>query len=197
MGSVSPVRLVFRLLETGRGILDRAGFRPVLESAERWAEGRLYREMAGVARMAGMARAGLHARLKGVSAGRSVKHQSLRTDKAVGERMEAGETLRVGVDPAAMVEVDQRAVLQHLRRHDGVVLEALRHIVGGARRGDRAVDLGIAIARIVDRAFAGHEVEKVAVGIDAAAPGEEEGVELAFLRQRQRGREFGRANVEE
>src|SRR5579883_3105182 len=131
-----------------------------------------------------------------VAATRSMQHQSLRPDEAVGKRREAREPRREAIDPLTVIEVEHRPVFQYLLGDLGVVLQALGRIGDLARGIDLAIRRRIAIMAIVERALAGEEIIEIGIGIDAAAPTEEIGAELALLGEIERGGEFRRVDIE-
>ncbi|CPP92888.1 Uncharacterised protein [Bordetella pertussis] len=80
-----------------------------------------------------------------------------------------------------------------LQQRLGLVVDRLAlGLVGhGARLGQQLVDLGIAIAAVVQRALAGHELVDVAVRVDPARPAAHDHLEVAGLRLVEHGGVFG------
>src|ERR1051325_4197862 len=112
----------------------------------------------------------------------SLRHpQPLQPHHSVGHRAQAGELGAVAPQPMAVEDVTDRAVAVHLLGDLLVELDALRRVEGAARLVDELVDLRVAVARIVERRLAGEVDLQVAVGIGAAAPGEDVGLELALV----------------
>src|SRR5262245_56522096 len=107
---------------------------------------------------------------------------------------EAIRHLLIALDPvaerdqhAAVIEIDDGALGQELARHDFIALLAVGGHTLGARLQMRGVDLLVAILAVVLRRVAGLEDVGVAVGIDTAAPADEEQLELAILGLLERG----------
>ena len=114
----------------------------------------------------------------------------------VGQAAHAAQLGVVGPEPVAVVEIDDRPLLQHPR---GDLLEhllALRRIAGRARLRQQRVGLRVAVAGVVERLLAAVEAEQVAVGVGPAAPGEDVGLEVALVGHVERGRELGRLDLD-
>ncbi len=75
------------------------------------------------------------------------------------------------------------------------MLRARFQVLDLTRRVDLLVDRRVAVAGVVERPFAGEEVVEIAVGIGAAAPGEELRLVVALLREIERGGELGGMEV--
>jgi hypothetical protein len=111
----------------------------------------------------------------------------------------AAHAAQLGVvrpQPVAVVQIDDRTILEDAR---GDLLEGLlaRGRIGlAARRVEQLVDLGHAVAGVVERLLAGVEAVEVAVGIGTAAPGQDVGLEVALVGHVERGRELGRLDLD-
>src|SRR5688572_32765259 len=92
-------------------------------------------------------------RLRG-DGGTSLEAQSLHAHHSVRHRAKAAQLVRVGPQPVAVVEIDDRAILQRIRGHLLVELHALRQVALGPRAIEQLVDLGLAIARVIERLLA-------------------------------------------
>src|SRR5215470_19213246 len=79
---------------------------------------------------------------------RSLQGEALRPDQPVRIRREARDFLVERVDPFAVIDVDDRQVLEEDLRGRSVVLEALALVVHGARRLELLVDLLAAIVAV-------------------------------------------------
>ena len=112
--------------------------------------------------------------------------------QAVGNVAHAAQLRAVGPEPVAVVEVDDRPLLQDARGDLLVDLLALGRLALRARLLQQRVGLGVAVAGVVERLLAGVEAVEVAVGVGAAAPGEHVGLEVALVGHVERGRELGR-----
>src|SRR5579883_869359 len=110
--------------------------------------------------------------------------------EAVGIGLEAGELLRIAVNPLAVIEIDDRQIA--LRDRIDLVIELLARggIARLARLVQQLVDLGVAVAPVIEVPLAGEEGIEVAVRIDAAAPADLIGFEVALLLAIEGGREF-------
>src|SRR6185312_15499230 len=110
-----------------------------------------------------------------------LESQVLHAHEAVGDRAQAGQLARIRPQPVAMVEVDDRPVLEHDRRELAEELLALGDVAGGARALQDVVDFGLAVTGVVERLLASVEAVDVAVGIGTAAPREHVRVELPLV----------------
>ena len=106
----------------------------------------------------------------------------LRADQAIGIGRKAGELFRHRVEPFVVPEVDDRAVGERVLGNLGVVRQALGRRVGGARRVEFAVDLGVAVMRRVQRRrrLAADKIVDVAVRVGTPAPANQVRFELAL-----------------
>src|SRR5215472_5937428 len=84
----------------------------------------------------------------------SLQRQALDPYQPVGDGREAAELGRVGVDPFAMEEVDDRSVLRGLCCNRLVVLQALARIGRRARQIEFFLDLLIAVMAVIERGAA-------------------------------------------
>src|SRR5215210_5447913 len=96
--------------------------------------------------------------------------------EAVGHLLVALELRRVRDDDEAVVDVDDRALAQHLGGHLLVEALALLVVVLGARLLEAGVDLRVGIAPVVLRRIRLLEDVDVAVRIGAPRPGEHVGL---------------------
>src|SRR5215468_613623 len=99
----------------------------------------------------------------------SSERQPLDADEPVRHRDEAFELRREGVDPFAVIEVDDGIVLRQLLGEDVILLQPLGLVVAGARRLDRSLGRRVAKLAVVLRAVTGEEEVDIAVGIGAPA----------------------------
>src|SRR5215468_8812703 len=113
--------------------------------------------------------------------------------------------LREPFDPVAERDQDLRVIeIEEARRRAGQHLggDLLVHRLAPGRVVDaprllmQGVDLGIAVAVVVERPLADLGDEGVAVGIGAAAPAEQVELVVAFLGLLDRGRELGDADLQ-
>src|SRR6476620_756209 len=96
----------------------------------------------------------------------------------------AAHSAQLGVvrpQPVAVIEIDDRTILEDARCDQLEGLLALGRSALGTRRVEQLVDLGHAVAGVVERLLAGVEAVEVAVGIGTAAPGEDVGLEVALV----------------
>src|ERR1700694_4593842 len=99
-------------------------------------------------------------------------------------------------EPVTVKKVNDGPVLEHDGGDLLVDLPAFGRIERAARTVEQLVDLRLAVAGVIERGLAEVEAVQVAVGIGASAPGEHVGLELALVGHVERGREFGRLNLD-
>src|SRR5215471_3647661 len=157
------------------------------EMTRRW-----IRKSSTVARPAGSAGRGAP-EARAASGGYSVPGRALDADQAVGHRLVALQVLRERRDVVQVVEVDDVAPLAD-ELVDGVLVErgALRLIGHLASPVERRVDGLVAGQGRVEAAAAGVELVDVGVGIHAAAPADQEGLQLPRVVLGERRGELGR-----
>src|SRR6185437_9670075 len=80
--------------------------------------------------------------------------QVLHAHEAVRNRAQSGELARVRPQPMAVIEIDDRPVLEHDRGDPPEDLPAFGKVAGRARTLQQVVDLGLAVAGVVERLLA-------------------------------------------
>src|ERR1700694_13258 len=95
-------------------------------------------------------------------------------------------------EPVTVKKINDGPVLEHDGGDLLVDLLAFDRIERAARTAEQLVDLRLAVTRVIERGLAEVEAVQVAVGIGAAAPGENVGLELALVGNVARGGEFAR-----